>query len=231
MKKAIAIMGGAILSLMTISTQAQTDTTKPAPVETVKPEMTTTDTPKRWDPKNNPAVSEINAKYKDKYVTSRTALSTEEIFPALGNYQSTTNPEAASVSITIDPENKGMVWIEGLPQGKVKAMLRKSPATYKIPVQKTEDEKEIPEGTAVFDKETNTLSIVIGKNYNAADPTSVFMAEPVEEVVMDSKEADLKEKEAKKMASVKKKDKVKKEEKAKPWIYTGTKIEKTVAVN
>lgn len=55
------------------------------------------------------------------------------------------------------------MWIEGLPQGRVKAMLRKSPATYKIPAQKTEEGKEVAEGTLMFDKETNTLSICIGK--------------------------------------------------------------------
>ncbi len=36
-------------------------------------------------------------------------------------------------------------------------MLRKSPATYKIPAQKTEDGKDVAEGTMIFDKDANKL--------------------------------------------------------------------------
>ena len=54
-------------------------------------------------------------------------------------------------------------------------MLRKSPATYKIPAQKTEEGKEVAEGTLMFDKETNTLSIAIGKDYNLENPSMAFV--------------------------------------------------------
>jgi hypothetical protein len=205
MKKNIAIMSVIVLSVLTLSVSAQADTVKPVQVDTTK----------GWDAKNNPTVGVITDKYKDKYITSRPAPTTAEIFPAIGNYESATNAEAASVTITLDAENKGLVWIEGLPQGKVKAMLRKSPATYKIPAQKTEDGKDVAEGTAIFDKETNTLSIIIGKNYNAAEPTAVFAAEPVEETVAVSKTTKTKKTVAP----------------PKPWIYTGTKVEKAVAIN
>jgi hypothetical protein len=205
MKKIIVIMSVIVLSVLTLSVNAQTDTIKPVQVDTVK----------HWEAKNNPTVSVISDKYKDKYITSKPALTTADIFPAIGKYESATNTDAASVTISLDAENKGLVWIEGLPQGKVKAMLRKSPATYKIPAQKTEDGKEVAEGTALFDKETNTLSIIIGKNYNAIEPAAAFAAEPVEETVAVTKTTK-----AKKTVAP-----------PKPWVYTGTKVEKAVAIN
>jgi hypothetical protein len=205
MKKIIVIMSVMALSVLTLSVNAQADTLKPVQVDTTK----------GWNAKNNPTVGEITDKYKDKYITSKPAPTTADIFPALGKYESATNADAASVTISLDAENKGLVWIEGLPQGKVKAMLRKSPATYKIPAQKTEDGKDVAEGTALFDKETNTLSIIIGKNYNAAEPAAAFAAEPVEETVVVSKTTKTKKTVAP----------------PKPWIYTGTKVEKAVAIN
>ena len=205
MKKIIVIMSVIVLSVLTLSVNAQADTVKPVQVDTTK----------GWDAKNNPTVGVITEKYKDKYITSKPAPTTADIFPALGKYESATNADAASVTISLDAENKGLVWIEGLPQGKIKAMLRKSPATYKIPAQKTEDGKDVAEGTALFDKETNTLSIIIGKNYNAAEPTAAFAAEPVGVTVAVSKTTK-----AKKTVAP-----------PKPWIYTGTKVEKAVAIN
>lgn len=205
MKKIIVMMSVIVLSVLTLSVNAQADTVKPVQVDAVK----------GWDAKNNPTVTEIVDKYKDKYITTKPAPTTADIFPALGKYESATNMDAAAVTITLDAENKGLVWIEGLPQGKIKAMLRKSPATYKIPAQKTEDGKDVAEGTALFDKETNTLSIIIGKNYNAAEPAAAFAAEPVEETVAVSKTTKTKKTVAP----------------PKPWIYTGTKVEKAVAIN
>jgi hypothetical protein len=205
MKKIIVIMSVIVLSVLTLSVNAQADTVKPVQVDAVK----------GWDAKNNPTVTEIVDKYKDKYIATKPAPTTADIFPAIGKYESATNMDAASVTITLDAENKGLVWIEGLPQGKIKAMLRKSPATYKIPAQKTEDGKDVAEGTVLFDKETNTLSIIIGKNYNAAEPAAAFASESVEETVAVSKATKTK----KTVAA------------PKPWIYTGTKVEKAVAIN
>ncbi|MEO6612223.1 MAG: hypothetical protein ABIT05_05765 [Chitinophagaceae bacterium] len=205
MKKTIVIMGGMALSLFAVSASAQ-DTPPQAP----QPVKST------WEAKNNPTVDSIMSKYSDKYVASKPAPTTAEIFPAIGQFESTANPEAAHVTITLDEQNKGLVWVEGLPQGRIKAMLRKSPGTYKIPAQKAVDGKDIAEGTLLFDKETNTLSIVIGKMYIDADPASVFAAPAIgTETALTN--ADVKVKSGK--TKIKKKP-----EAPKAWVYTGTKI-------
>lgn len=159
-----------------------------------------------WEAKNNPTVAAILSQYEGKYITTSTTLTDADIFPVLGNFTSSTNEEAASISIALDETNRGLVWIEGLPQGRIKAMLRKSPATYKIPAQKTEDGKDVAEGTMIYDKETNTLSICIGKEYNSADPSMAFVPAPEE------------------TTGVVKSKKTKKDTEPKAWIYTGTKI-------
>lgn len=192
MKKTIGIAGVIVLSLLTISIQAQQTT---------------------WDAKKNPTVEAIISKYEGKPVTPRTELTTSDIFPVIGKYESATNSDATAVTIKLDEQNKGMVWIEGLPQGKIKAMLRKSPAIYKIPAQKTEDgKKDVAEGTLIFDNETNTLSICIGKAFNTEDPTVAFLP-PVEEPAITTK------------------TKTKKVVHPKAWIYTGTKLTQETVMN
>jgi hypothetical protein len=141
MKKTIVIMGGFVLSLLSITASAQ----------------------QTWEAKNNPTVDSISALYRDKIVTAPAPPTREDIFPVIGKYESAINTDAASISISIDEENKGIAWIDGLPQGRVKAMLRKSPATYKIPAQKTAEGNEVAEGTLIYDKPTNTLRICLGK--------------------------------------------------------------------
>jgi hypothetical protein len=155
-------------------------------------------------------VDSINAKYRDKMLAAPTAMTTEQIFPVIGKYESGTNPEAPVITITLDDQNHGIAWIDGLPQGRVKALLRKSPAIYKIPAQKTEEGKDVAEGTLIFDKDLNTLSICLGKEYNVEDPASAFAAPVVEEpVVVKAKNG---------------KTKVKKPAAPKTWMYTATKI-------
>jgi len=186
-----------------------------------------------WDAKKNPTVDSINAKYADKMITTaRPAATIDQIFPVIGEYQSSVNMDAASVTITPDETSKGVVWVTGLPQGKVKAMLKRSPATYRIPAQTLEDGKEVPEGTLIFDNETKTLQISIGKRYNEVDPASVFLPQAAEELVdADAKVKDDKVKgEVVKIKSDKVKVKTNKVE-PKPWMYSGTKIEKTTASN
>lgn len=222
MKKTILTVGGRILSVLFVTASAQVptpDTTKPATVEpsTTTPATTTTTT---WDYKKNPTVDSINAKYKDQMVPSRAPMTTAQIFPVLGQYESSVNTDAPSVNITLDAENKGIVWVEGLPQGRVKAILRKSPSTYKIPAQETAEGKKVAEGTLVFDKDANTLNIVIGKPYNETDPLLVFAPAAAEEEAVEVK---TKTKTAK--------GKVKTKQVIKPWTYTGTKIESTTASN
>lgn len=194
-------MGVVALSFLTASVSAQV--TEPQPTQP-QPAQT-------WDYKKNPTVAAITSKYENSYITTTKTTTVEDIFPALGKYESTVNTDAPVVMITLDETNKGIVWIDGLPQGRIKATLRKSPAIYKIPVQKNAEGKDVAEGTLMFDKDANTLNIVIGKEFNAADPASVFA--PQEEAVTEVKVKDNKTK-----------TKVKKVNKPKAWTYTGTKV-------
>jgi hypothetical protein len=191
MKKTIGTMGVIALSLLAVSVKAQ----------------------QSWDPQKNPTVTSITSQYSGKYIAPRPEPTTADIFPVIGKYESAANPDASSVTITLDETNNGLVWIDGLPQGRLKAMLRKSPATYKIPAQKTVEGKEVAEGTLIFDKETGALSICIGKMYNTADPAAAFLS-PEEQP-----------------ATVSVKAKPKKESQLKIWIYSGTKLVTETAAN
>ena len=116
-------------------------------------------------------VDSIEAKYK--LLPMPEAMTTENIFPVIGTYQ-ISGVEAQPVTITLDTANKGIVWINGLPQGRMKAYLRQSPSTYRIVPQTTDAGKQIPEGTMVFSPANNVLNISIGAPYNETDPTAVF---------------------------------------------------------
>jgi hypothetical protein len=198
MKKTNGIVGGIALCLLAVSVNAQTESQTSQPV-------------KSWEAKKNPTVDSITSQYAGKYIAPRPTLTNADIFPVIGNYESATN--AASVTISLDEQNKGIVWIEGLPQGKIKAMLRKSPATYKIPAQKTEDGKDVAEGTLIFERETNTLSICIGKLYDAANPGLAFT------VTAEEPATKVKTSKTKKLVT------------PKAWIYTGTKLITETAAN
>src|SRR5688500_8909771 len=95
-------------------------------------------------------VDSIAAKYK--LLPMPAPLTIEKTFPVLGTYtlagtgqaSTTTNATdsvyagttaAPSLVVTLDSVNKGMVWIDGLPEGRIKAYLKKSPATYRILAQ------------------------------------------------------------------------------------------------
>ena len=192
MKKTVSIMGGIVLSFIGLSAVAQ----------------------QTWEAQKNPTVDSITAKYKDKLVTAPVVPTQDKIFPVIGHYESATNPETPSVNVSLDPQNKGLIWIEGLPQGRVKGLLTKSPATYKIPAQKNADGKDVSEGTLIYDKELNTLSICIGKNYITENPASVF-AEPA---ITEQPAATVKTSKSKKVTA------------PKAWVYTGTKIVNDTAV-
>ncbi len=81
---------------------------------------------------------------------------------------------ANNISITVDEQNVGIVWIEGLPQGRIKAIMKKAPATYKIPVQKTTEGKSVAEGTLIYDKDAKQLWIALGGTYNDENPSAPF---------------------------------------------------------
>jgi len=194
------------------------------------------------------STAQVYANYKPKsaeLLLMPGALTTEKVFPAIGKYQVTDKDgNNVDLTVTIDPENKGIVWIEGLPQGKIKAFLKKSPAVYKIPAQApAADEavveetqaveatagkkaktpvkaaaKTIPEGTLIYDRDNNTVNIVLGTKYNEEDPAAVF-ATPEEKAAAEAEAAP--KKTAKKP--------VKKAPVAKTWKYTGTKIMEPVA--
>ena len=118
-------------------------------------------------------VDSIKAKYQLQPMPE--ALTIEKSFPVLGTYLITAaDGTTQNVIITLDQENKGIVWIEGLPEGKIKAYLRKSPGTYRIIAQKSESGKSVPEGTLNFDPATNTLNVALGKKFDDADPTAIF---------------------------------------------------------
>lgn len=178
-------MAGIVLSFISLSASAQ----------------------QTWDAKKNPTVDSITSQYTSKYIAPRAPLTTNDIFPVIGQYESS-NTEAPTLNISLDEQNKGVVWVDGLPQGKIKAMLRKSPAIYKIPAQKTAEGKEVAEGTLIFDKENNTLNIALGKTYLAEDPASVFSTEPITEEVPAKTS----------------KSKTKKPATKKIWLYSGTKV-------
>lgn len=121
-------------------------------------------------------VDSIHAKYQMQPMPE--ALTIEKTFPVIGTYQLNVNgadsSSAQQVTVSLDSSNKGVIWISGLPEGTMKAYLKKSPGTYRIISQKSDAGKEIPEGTLFFDPSTNTLSVALGKAYDEADPTAIF---------------------------------------------------------
>lgn len=116
-------------------------------------------------------------------------LTENAIFPILGSYEVVNEKgESNNISISNDVENKGIIWIRGLVDGKFYANLKESPATYKIfpqklspdenldsmAVSKKSSGKFIEEGTIIFDKEMNKIYINIGNKYNEIDPSLIF---------------------------------------------------------
>jgi hypothetical protein len=119
-------------------------------------------------------VDSIRAKYK--LLPMPEALTVQKSFPVIGTYRLSNAVEGSSdVTISLDSINKGIIWVAGLPQGSLKAYLKKAPGTYRILSQKTSTGKQIPEGTLVYDKESNTLNLALGA-YNESDPAAIFPA-------------------------------------------------------
>jgi hypothetical protein len=162
MKKTI-ILTSVVFLLFSASIMAQSD-----PVTPEKPAAPPATTDK-W---NNPDVS------KYQLLPMPEPLTTEKMFPAIGKYQLTDKDgNAITVTTKLDEDNKGILWVSGLPEGTIKALLKQSPAGYKIPVQKTEEGKDIAEGVLIYDKGSNTMNICLGCVYNTDDPTIAFSAE------------------------------------------------------
>lgn len=254
--KKVAIITSAALLLFTAAVNAQTDT---VPKQTTDP---ATQQPVAADQQQQQSTAKVyNDKYNNwsaetyKMQPMPEALTTEKIFPVLGKYQLTDKDGAQStVTISLDETNKGIVWVEGLPQGKIKATLRKSPATYKIPLQPLDEvasaetttteadadgkvktktakaakeakAKELPEGVLIYDKDANVLNVCIGCKYNNEDPAMAFTSS-TETDAMATEEAE----KAEKKTAAKKKSSKTKVAKVKPVHYTGTKVIETTAV-
>src|SRR4029078_6298379 len=207
-------------------------TTQPATQEQTQPTATTTTVEQKKY--GNPTVDSILSKYT--LVPMPNPITTEQTFPVIGQYQSSTNADQ-KITVTLDDQNKGFAWVDGLPQGKVKAILKKSPATYKIPAQKTEGGTDVPEGTLIYDKDTKTISIMLGREFNDQDPKSVFTnaTASTEDQSMTAKDESKMNDQAKtsvtKTKGSKTKTKAKVVKKPEPWVFTGTKIEQTTASN
>jgi hypothetical protein len=249
MKKTF-FLAGIVSLLLTMAVNAQQDSTKPMQQDTTKqmqqsqpaqtqptttlqqPQPATTVEQKKY---GNPTVDSILSKYT--LVPMPNQMTTEQIFPVIGQYQSTTNADQ-KITVTLDDQNKGFAWVEGLPQGKVKAILKKSPATYKIPAQKTEGGTDVPEGTLIYDKDTKTISVMLGREFNDQDPASVFTnatASTEDHSMATNDQGNNESKMNQSKTSVTKtkghktKTKAVVEKKPEPWVFTGTKIEQTTA--
>lgn len=162
--------------------------------------------------------------------TTDNAASSSVSTTAPAAQSSTTSPAASTevgytgnVTITLDQENKGLVWVEGLPQGKFKAYLRKSPSTYRILAQKTESGEQVPEGTLMYDPETKMLNIALGKAYDDADPAAIFALNPALNTTATTEPVP-----AENTVKIKTKTATSKT-KAKVTYYTASKIEQTPA--
>jgi hypothetical protein len=215
MKKTAIIAGAVSLLFVAATVNAQTDSVKQTPVTTQT--QPTTETPATTTTSTAASKDRWNNYDKAKYamLPMPAPMTTEQIFPVIGKFDVTNKEgEATQLTISLDETNKGIAWIDGLPQGRIKANLRQSPATYKIPEQKLGEEKDaktVAEGVLIYDKDANTVNLCIGCKYNVEDPAVAFNPAPVEEEVAA--------KPAKKSSKTKKK-----EVKVKPVMYSGTKV-------
>lgn len=161
---------------LTAAAGAQTTPTQPATPSTPNPSQPAQAPATPATPTTTETVladSSVYAAYVSnpeelKGLTTET-LRPEHAFPALGNY-SASGASTGTITISLDETNKGIVWVEGLPQGKFKALMKKAPATYKIPAQTTESGKAVSEGTLFYNPASKEVSIVLGRAFNDADP-------------------------------------------------------------
>lgn len=141
---------------------------------------TTPEVPRNYKPKLKPIIK------------ANDSINNGSIFPIIGVYDVTDNKGLHyETKINLDDANSGIIWITGLPQGKIKAYLMASPATYKIPSQtplpieasadsstvkpsKKKPSSQINEGTLIYDKENSSLKINLGQKYNEDAPSTVF---------------------------------------------------------
>lgn len=103
--------------------------------------------------------------------TTTTATGTE----AQSNTNATTTA-GSNVSVTVDDQNPGKIWISGIGEDKFYAYLKNDANVYKIPNQKVSDKKSISEGIVSYDETSKEVHIRIGSGYNDADPNASLNA-------------------------------------------------------
>ncbi|TCJ18665.1 hypothetical protein EPD60_03970 [Flaviaesturariibacter flavus] len=171
------ILTAAVLALG-VAANAQTPTTTqtvPATNPVLDSSVVTAAPAKPKYKTQNSTADSISAKYK--LLPMPGELTLEKKFPAVGSYQLSGAAEGSTpVTIALDSNSKGTIWVSGLPQGTFKAYLAKSPATYRIVSQKSQSGTQVPEGTLYFSPESNTLQIALGALYNSEDPIAIFPA-------------------------------------------------------
>ena len=98
--------------------------------------------------------------------------------PVIGSYQASGDSTAIkNITVTVDEQNPGKIWIEGLQPVKIYAVLKAIPGTYKIPAQKVDD-KKVAEGTLLYDDSNKQINVCVGCGYSDASP-SVAASEPM----------------------------------------------------
>jgi len=159
----LALLGSTIISFAAFSQQ---DSTKP--VEEKKP---VTEQAKPAE-QAQPAIVDHAETNLPKPNAGR------HFIPVIGSYQASgDSSQVKNVTVTVDEQNPGKIWIEGLEPVKIYAVLKAIPGTYKIPAQKVDD-KKFPEGTLIYDDSNKQINVCVGCGYSDASPT-VATAEPM----------------------------------------------------
>ncbi|MDI3322616.1 hypothetical protein [Pinibacter soli] len=84
----------------------------------------------------------------------------------------TTTTAGSNVTITVDEQNPGKIWVSGIGDDKFYAYLKSDANIYKIPAQKVSDKKSISEGIVSYNETSKEVHIRIGSGFNDADPTA-----------------------------------------------------------
>jgi hypothetical protein len=118
----LALLGSTVISFAAFSQQ---DSTKP--VEEKKP---VTEQAKPAE-QAQPAIVDHAETNLPKANAGR------HFIPVIGSYQASgDSSQVKNVTVTVDEQNPGKIWIEGLEPVKIYALLKAIPGTYKIPAQK-----------------------------------------------------------------------------------------------
>ena len=170
----LALLGSTVISFAAFSQQ---DSTKPVQQDTTKPVQQEEKKPVAEQPK--PATEQAQPTATTAETNLPKPNAGRHFIPVIGNYQSSAETSTVkNIVITVDEQNPGKIWIEGLEPVKIYALLKAVPGTYKIPAQKAED-KSFPEGTLVYDNNNKQINVCVGCGYDNANPTgSVAAVDP-----------------------------------------------------